>query len=42
MNNTKVTDPEATLADVELLHGRYAVLRRGKKSLAAVSIPLPQ
>ncbi|WP_432562741.1 tyrosine--tRNA ligase [Kineococcus sp. SYSU DK003] len=42
VNNTKVTDPEATLADVDLLHGRYAVLRRGKKSLAAVALPLPQ
>jgi tyrosyl-tRNA synthetase len=42
VNNTKVTDPTATLADVELLHGRYAVLRRGKKSLAAAALPLPQ
>ena len=42
VNNVKVTDPEATLADVELLHGRYAVLRRGKKSLASVALPLPQ
>ncbi|MFD0483681.1 tyrosine--tRNA ligase [Kineococcus sp. GCM10028916] len=42
VNNTKLTDPEATLADVELLHGRYAVLRRGKKTLAAVALPLPQ
>ncbi|MFB9378949.1 tyrosine--tRNA ligase [Kineococcus gynurae] len=36
VNNDKVTDPDATLADVTLLHGRYAVLRRGKKSLGAV------
>jgi tyrosyl-tRNA synthetase len=42
VNNTKLTDPEATLGDVELLHGRYLVLRRGKKSLAAVALPLPQ
>ena len=42
VNNTKVTDADATLADVELLHGRYAVLRRGKKSLAAVALPLQQ
>ncbi|MEZ0490615.1 tyrosine--tRNA ligase [Kineococcus sp. TBRC 1896] len=42
VNNVKVTDPEATLADVTLLHGRYAVLRRGKKSLAAVALPLSQ
>ncbi|GAA0324697.1 tyrosine--tRNA ligase [Kineococcus aurantiacus] len=42
VNNVKLTDPEATLADVALLHDRYAVLRRGKKSLAAVALPLPQ
>ncbi|WP_432537611.1 tyrosine--tRNA ligase [Kineococcus arenarius] len=46
VNNTKVTDVEATLADATadapLLHGRYAVLRRGRKSLAAVSLPLQQ
>ena len=41
VNNDKVTDPEATLADVELLHGRYAVLRRGKKSLASIALSLP-
>jgi len=42
VNNTKVTDPSATLADAGVLHGRYAVLRRGKKSLAAATLPLPQ
>lgn len=42
VNNVKLTDPDATLGDVELLHGRYAVLRRGKKSLASVALPLPQ
>ncbi|ABS04617.1 tyrosine--tRNA ligase [Kineococcus radiotolerans] len=42
VNNIKLTDPEATLRDVQLLHGRYAVLRRGKKSLASVAVPLPQ
>ena len=35
VNNVKVTDPDAILAADLLLHGRYAVLRRGKKSLAA-------
>ncbi|MGI4894947.1 MAG: tyrosine--tRNA ligase [Janthinobacterium lividum] len=40
VNNVKVTDTEASLAGLELLHGRYAVLRRGKKSLAAVSLTL--
>ncbi|WP_432498718.1 tyrosine--tRNA ligase [Kineococcus auxinigenes] len=46
VNNTKVVDTDATLADATagapLLHGRYAVLRRGRKSLAAVALPLQQ
>ena len=35
VNNVKVVDPDAVMAAGLLLHGRYAVLRRGKKSLAA-------
>ncbi|MEJ5888897.1 tyrosine--tRNA ligase [Pseudokineococcus marinus] len=42
INNAKLTDPSTTIADVQLLHGRYAVLRRGKKSLAAVALPAPR
>jgi len=42
VNNEKISDPDATLADVTLLHGRFAVLRRGRKSLAAVAVALPQ
>lgn len=38
VNNVRVQDAEATLAD-HLLHGRYAVLRRGKKTLAAARVP---
>lgn len=34
LNNEKVADQDAVLAN--LLHGRFAVLRRGKKSLAGV------
>jgi tyrosyl-tRNA synthetase len=34
LNNTKVTDEAAVLED--LIHGKYAVLRRGKKTLAGV------
>ncbi len=34
LNNEKVTDEAAVLSD--LLHARFAVLRRGKKTLAAV------
>ncbi len=35
VNNVKVADPDATFTAEQLLHGRFAVLRRGKKSLAA-------
>ena len=36
LNNVKVEDENAVLAD--LLHGKFAVLRRGKKTLAAVFV----
>jgi tyrosyl-tRNA synthetase len=32
VNNRRVTDVDATLSRADLLHGRYAVLRRGKGS----------
>lgn len=35
VNNERIDDPGATLAG-RLLHGRFAVLRRGKKTLAGV------
>ncbi|HKX66545.1 MAG TPA: tyrosine--tRNA ligase [Intrasporangium sp.] len=35
LNNVKVTDPELVLAADDFLHGRVAVLKRGRKSLAA-------
>jgi tyrosyl-tRNA synthetase len=35
LNNAKVTDPEAVLGEEDFLHGRVALLRRGRKSLAA-------
>jgi len=34
VNNTKVVSEDAALAAEDLLHGRYAVLRRGKRTLA--------
>ncbi|MCK0116552.1 tyrosine--tRNA ligase [Isoptericola sp. S6320L] len=34
VNNTKVESEDAVLRAEDLLHGRYAVLRRGKKTLA--------
>ncbi|KUF05767.1 tyrosine--tRNA ligase [Leucobacter sp. G161] len=36
VNNVKVEAEDAELAAVDLLHGKFAVLRRGKKTLAAV------
>ncbi|HEX7805087.1 MAG TPA: tyrosine--tRNA ligase [Cellulomonas sp.] len=34
VNNVKVVDEDAVLAPEDLLHGRWAVLRRGKRTLA--------
>ncbi|GGB96679.1 tyrosine--tRNA ligase [Cellulomonas carbonis] len=34
INNVRVTSEDAVLADDQLLHGRWAVLRRGKRTLA--------
>ncbi|HIV59158.1 MAG TPA: tyrosine--tRNA ligase [Candidatus Stackebrandtia faecavium] len=36
VNNVRVTDPDAVLADEEWLHGRLAVLRRGRKTFAGL------
>ena len=36
VNNVRVTDENAVLASDDLLTGRYAVLRRGRRSLAVV------
>jgi tyrosyl-tRNA synthetase len=38
VNNRRVADPEVTLQDADLLHGRYVILRRGRKTVGAVSI----
>jgi len=38
VNNQKVTNGEAALETGDLLHGRFALLRRGKKNLAAVTV----
>jgi tyrosyl-tRNA synthetase len=35
VNNIKVTDPEAVLTEEDFLHGQVALVRRGRKSLAA-------
>lgn len=36
LNNVKITDPEAKLAESDFLGGKVAVLKRGRKNLAAV------
>jgi tyrosyl-tRNA synthetase len=36
VNNERVTDVEATVDPVDLLHGRYLVLRRGRRTVAGV------
>ncbi|MFJ2115506.1 MULTISPECIES: tyrosine--tRNA ligase [unclassified Streptomyces] len=38
VNNVKATDADAAPDRAELLHGRWLVLRRGKKNLAAVEV----
>lgn len=38
VNNVKVAAEDATVAAEDLLHGRWLVLRRGKKNLAAVEV----
>jgi tyrosyl-tRNA synthetase len=39
VNNIRVTDPDSTLSADQLLHGRWAVLRRGKRTLAVAERP---
>ncbi|MGH3342634.1 MAG: tyrosine--tRNA ligase [Carbonactinosporaceae bacterium] len=38
VNNRKISDVSMTLADCELLHGRWLVLRRGKRRVAGVEV----
>ena len=38
VNNVRVTDQDAILVDEHLLHGRFALLRRGKRTLAVVEV----
>lgn len=37
VNNRRLDDEDAVLTESDLLHGRFAVLRRGKRTLAAVT-----
>jgi tyrosyl-tRNA synthetase len=38
INNERVTDADGTVPDSALLHGRWLVLRRGKKTIAGVEL----
>ncbi|WP_076472931.1 tyrosine--tRNA ligase [Micromonospora avicenniae] len=38
VNNNRVTEVDATVSTEDLLHGRYLVLRRGKRSFAGVEL----
>jgi tyrosyl-tRNA synthetase len=38
VNNARVTDAEAQPTEADLLHGKWLVLRRGKRHLAAVRV----
>ena len=38
LNNVQIDDQDRALAADDLLHGRFAVLRRGKKTLAGVIV----
>jgi tyrosyl-tRNA synthetase len=38
VNNERVTDPEARLGEYDLLHGRYVIVRRGKRTVGAVTV----
>ena len=37
LNNDRVEDPEAVLTPADLLHGRFAIVRRGKRTIGAVT-----
>ena len=37
VNNRRVADPEATIGPEDLLHGRFVILRRGRKTVAAAA-----
>jgi tyrosyl-tRNA synthetase len=38
VNNAKVDGEDATVSGADLLHGRWILLRRGRRSLAAVEV----
>ncbi len=38
VNNVKIADPDSVIDDTDLLHGRYLLLRRGKRTLAVIEV----
>jgi tyrosyl-tRNA synthetase len=38
VNNTKITDADHSMTEEDLLHGRYLLVRRGKRNLAMVDV----
>ncbi len=40
LNNTRVTEQDAVPTRADLLHGRYLILRRGKRTVGAVDVHL--
>jgi tyrosyl-tRNA synthetase len=38
LNNARVEDPDAVLTPADLLHGRFAIVRRGKRTVGAVTV----
>ncbi len=38
LNNRKVTEPDDRPARADLLHGRFLVLRRGKRTVGGVTV----
>jgi tyrosyl-tRNA synthetase len=38
LNNVRVTDPERRLQAADLLHGRYLITRRGKRTVGAATV----
>jgi tyrosyl-tRNA synthetase len=41
LNNRKVLDEDATVSPDDLLAGRFVILRRGKRTVGAVTIRVP-
>ena len=38
VNNRRVADPEATIGPEDLLHGRFVILRRGRKTVCGCGV----